>query len=255
MVADSFVRLENVSKSFGGAPVLQGIDLEVRRGDFVSLIGPSGCGKSTLLRLLAGLTQPTAGRLVVDGLSPAAARDEMFFVFQDPTLLPWRRVAANVELPLELRGEPPAKRRARVYDMLSLVDLLPAAHKYPWQLSGGMRMRVSIARALSIAPRILLLDEPFGALDEMTRDRLNEDLLSLRERSDFTGFFVTHSVAEAVFLSTRIVVLHPSPGRIAASIDVPFPYPRRGALRESAEFLRLLAETTHALRSVERRSR
>ncbi|HEY3755325.1 MAG TPA: ABC transporter ATP-binding protein [Opitutaceae bacterium] len=246
----SFVRLRNVSKSFGAVPALEAIDLEVQRGDFVSLIGPSGCGKSTLLRMIAGIAPPSAGAIQVEGQPPEAVRRDMFFVFQDATLLPWRRVASNVGLPLELRREAPERRRERVREMLDLVDLLPAADKYPWQLSGGMRMRASLARALSIAPRILLMDEPFGSLDEMSRDRLNEDLLALRERAPFTAFFVTHSVAEAVFLSNRIVVLSPSPGRIAARIEVPFPYPRRGELREDPQFLGLLAQTTAALRSV-----
>jgi NitT/TauT family transport system ATP-binding protein len=245
------VRLENVGKRFGsGAAVLDDINLQVAPGEFVSLIGPSGCGKSTLLRLIAGLTPLTAGGIVVDGMTPINAREEVFFVFQDANLLPWRRVAANVELPLMLRGDPAMKRHKRVAAMLSLVGLGAAAEKYPWQLSGGMKMRVSIARALSVAPRILLLDEPFGALDEMTRDRLNEDLLAIRAQDPFTAFFVTHSVAEAVFLSTRIVVLSANPGRVHRVITVPFPYPRAPELRESPEFLRLLAETSHELRAV-----
>jgi len=226
------------------------INLAVAPGEFVSFIGPSGCGKSTLLRLIAGLTPPSAGSIVVDGMSPEEARREVFVVFQDANLLPWRRVAANVELPLMLRGDDRDHRRARAQEMLELVGLADTARKFPWQLSGGMKMRVSIARALSVAPRILLLDEPFGALDEMTRDRLNEDLLAIRQRDPFTGFFVTHSVAEAVFLSTRVVVLSPNPGRHARTIDVPFAYPRSAELRETPEFLELLAETTRALRSV-----
>jgi NitT/TauT family transport system ATP-binding protein len=174
----------------------------------------------------------------------------MFFVFQDANLLPWRRVAENVELPLFLRGDPPAQRQQRSREMLEVVGLGAAADKHPWQLSGGMRMRVSIARALSVAPRILLLDEPFGALDEMTRDQLNEDLLRIRARDPFTAFFVTHSVAEAVYLSTRVVVLSANPGRVAETIEVPFGYPRPAELRETPEFLKLLAGTSRALRAV-----
>jgi NitT/TauT family transport system ATP-binding protein len=242
------VRFSGVGKRFGdGPPVLEGIELAARPGDFISLIGPSGCGKSTLLRLIAGLTPVTTGRILPE---PGAARAGAFLVFQDANLLPWRRVAANVELPLMLRGDPVGPRRERVKEMLGLVGLGEAARQFPWQLSGGMRMRVSIARALSGKPRLLLLDEPFGALDEMTRDRLNEDLLAIRARDPFTAFFVTHSVAEAVFLSNRIVVLSANPGRIAREIAVPFPYPRPPELRETPEFLALLAETSHALRAV-----
>jgi NitT/TauT family transport system ATP-binding protein len=245
------VRLTHLGKRFGDGPlVLDGIDLTVGRDEFVSCIGPSGCGKSTLLRLIAGLTHPSAGEIAVDGQAPESAREGVFLVFQDANLLPWRRVAANVELPLMLRGDSRAGRRERVRKMLDLVGLSAAADKFPWQLSGGMKMRVSIARALSVAPRILLLDEPFGTLDEMTRDRLNEDLLAIRQRDPFTAFFVTHSVAEAVFLSTRIVVLSNSPGRVARVIEVPFAYPRSAELRETPEFLRLLADTSHALRAV-----
>jgi NitT/TauT family transport system ATP-binding protein len=246
------VRLEQVGKRFGGgAAVLEGVTLAVEPGEFVSFIGPSGCGKSTLLRLIAGLTPPSAGEVAVAGAPAGSAPGEAFLVFQDANLLPWRRVAANVELPLMLRGDPAAGRRTRAREMLDLVGLGDAAEKFPWQLSGGMKMRVSIARALSVAPRILLLDEPFGALDEMTRDRLNEDLLAIRQRDPFTAFFVTHSVAEAVFLSTRVVVLAAGPGRIAAEVAVPFPYPRPPELREAPEFLRLLAETSRALRAVQ----
>jgi len=245
------VRLNRVEKRFGTGPVvLDAIDLSVERGEFISFIGPSGCGKSTLLRLIAGLTAPTAGDLVVDGMTPDNARELMFFVFQDANLLPWWRVSQNVELPLLLRGDGTAKRHERVARMLEVVGLAGAATKFPWQLSGGMRMRVSIARALSVAPKILLLDEPFGALDEMTRDKLNEDLLAIRARDPFTGFFVTHSVTEAVFLSTRIVVLSANPGRTVKIIDVPFAYPRPAELRETPEFLQLLATTARELRAV-----
>jgi NitT/TauT family transport system ATP-binding protein len=248
---EPIVRFDHVSKRFDEGPlVLDDIDLVVGHGEFVSFIGPSGCGKSTLLRLIAGLTPPSSGSIVVDGTSPEDARKGVFLVFQDANLLPWRRVAANVELPLMLRGDSRSSRRARAREMLGLVGLADAADKFPWQLSGGMRMRVSIARALSVAPRILLLDEPFGALDEMTRDRLNEDLLAIRRRNLFTAFFVTHSVAEAVFLSTSVVVLSANPGRQTRTITVPFAYPRPAELRETPEFLGLLAETSRALRAV-----
>lgn len=251
MNAAPLVAIRGLQKRFGSGPlVLDGIDLEVGQGEFVSFIGPSGCGKSTLLRLIAGLTSASNGLITVDGMLPERARAKMFFVFQDATLMPWRRVAENVELPLLLRGDAPEQRRERVSRMLEVVGLSGAAEKFPWQLSGGMRMRVSIARALTVAPEILLLDEPFGALDEMTRDRLNEDLLAIRSRNSFTGFFVTHSVAEAVFLSSRIVVLGVNPGRVTAVIDVPFPYPRQSELRETPAFLRLLATTAQALRAV-----
>jgi NitT/TauT family transport system ATP-binding protein len=251
MCAAPLVTLERVEKRFGTGPlVLDGINLQVTRGEFVSFIGPSGCGKSTLLRLIAGLTAPSNGEIVIDGMTPENARELMFFVFQDANLMPWRRVAENVELPLILRGDVAVRRAERVQHMLEIVGLGAAADKFPWQLSGGMRMRVSIARALSVAPEILLLDEPFGALDEMTRDKLNEDLLAIRARDPFTGFFVTHSVTEAVYLSTRIVVLSANPGRVSAVIDVPFAYPRPPELRETPEFLQLLAHTARALRTV-----
>jgi NitT/TauT family transport system ATP-binding protein len=251
MTSPPLVKINRLSKRFGTGPmVLEGIDLTVERGEFITFIGPSGCGKSTLLRLIAGLTAPTAGELVVDGMTPENARELMFFVFQDANLLPWWRVAENVDLPLRLRGDPAARRQERVARMLEVVGLADAAQKFPWQLSGGMRMRVSIARALSVAPQILLLDEPFGALDEMTRDTLNEDLLAIRERDPFTGFFVTHSVTEAVFLSTRIVVLSANPGRVAQVVEVPFAFPRKAVLRETPSFLELLATTGRALRTV-----
>ncbi len=245
------VSIQNISKHFGAGPrVLQDVSLEAAKGDFVSLIGPSGCGKSTLLKMIAGLVTPTSGLLLVDGVTPRQAHDDLFFVFQEANLLPWLRVGRNVELPLKLRKMAPAQRRERMERLLQLVGLSEAKDQFPWQLSSGMRMRVSIARALSVAPKILLLDEPFGALDEMTRDRLNEDLLSIRERDPFTAFFVTHSVSEAVFLSSRIVVMAAKPGRIEGIIEVPFSYPRTAALRESPEYLQLLAETTHHLREV-----
>ncbi len=249
--APPIITLEGVGKRFGDGPlVLDGIDLAVRKGEFISLIGPSGCGKSTILRLLAGLSPLSAGSIVIDGMTPLNAREETFFVFQDANLLPWLRVLENVEVPMRLRGIARDRRRERAEELVRLVGLEAARRKFPWQLSGGMKMRVSIARALALGPRILLLDEPFGALDEMTRDRLNEELLQIRERDRYTAFFVTHSVAEAIFLSTRIVVLSANPGRVAEIIEVPAPYPRGPEFRESEAFLQLLARTTRSLRSV-----
>jgi len=253
MSPSPIVRLDKVSKRFGTGPlILDTISLNVDHGEFISFIGPSGCGKSTLLRLIAGLSEASAGNLVVDGMTPANAREEMAFVFQDANLLPWRRVLQNVDLPLMLRDESKERRENRAREMLSLVGLAAAADTFPWQLSGGMKMRVSIARALSVAPKILLLDEPFGALDEMTRGQLNEDLLEIREKDPLTGFFVTHSVTEAVFLSTRVVVLAANPGRAVEVIPVPFAFPRKAELRETPEFLKLLAETSRVLRAVRR---
>jgi NitT/TauT family transport system ATP-binding protein len=246
-----FVTFTDLSKRYGKGPlILDSLDLRVAQGEFISLIGPSGCGKSTILKLLSGLIERSSGELVIDGMEPVNAREEMFYVFQEANLLPWARVLGNVELPLRIRGDAKDRRRARAREMIELVGLAHARDQFPWQLSGGMKMRVSIARALSVRPKILLLDEPFGALDEMTRDQLNEDLLKIRESDPFTAFFVTHSVAEAVFLSTRIVVLSANPGRIADIIEVPFDYPRTAALRETPEYLNLLAHATHSLRAV-----
>lgn len=247
------VRLRGVTKRFGAGPlVLDGIDLSVAKGEFISLIGPSGCGKSTLLRLLAGLTEASGGELIIDGMTPENAREEMAFIFQEATLLPWRTVRGNLELLLQLRGSPKHERRTKAERLASLVGLGHALDFYPRQLSGGMKMRASVARALSLSPRVLLLDEPFGALDEMTRDRLNEELLRLHAEAGWTAFFVTHSVAEAVFLSTRVLILSANPGRLARSIEVPFPRPRGPELREDPAFLSLVAETSAALRAVHR---
>jgi NitT/TauT family transport system ATP-binding protein len=252
MAATPIVELHNVSKRYGGGPlVLDGVQLSARTGDFISLIGPSGCGKSTLLRLVAGLSPVTGGHLHVDGRTPDQAAAELAFIFQEPTLLPWLTVARNVEVPLKLRGVPANESRATRDRVLDLVRLGERAGAYPRQLSGGQKMRVSIARALSLAPKLLLLDEPFGALDEMTREHLNEELLAIRESQAWTAFFVTHSVAEAVFLSNRIVVMAANPGRIHTEIAVPFAYPRTEATRLSREYHALVAEVSSLLRSVE----
>jgi NitT/TauT family transport system ATP-binding protein len=243
----------NVSKRYGSnPPVLQQIDLTINKGEFVSLIGPSGCGKSTLLKLISGLTGATSGTILVDGMTPIHARETVSFIFQDATLLPWRTVARNIGLGLELEEHISREvREQKVRSLLELVGLTHVANSYPRQLSGGMKMRVSVARALATTPRLLLMDEPFGALDEMTRDRLNEELLRLRAEQNWTAVFVTHSVAEAVFLSTRIVVLAPSPGRIAQQIAIDLPFPRTSVTRETPQFESLVTEVSRALRGVQ----
>lgn len=248
----SIVQFAGVRKRYGsGALVLDGINLTLAPGDFVTLIGPSGCGKSTVLKLVSGLNPVSEGKLAVLGTTPKQARDRQAFIFQDATLLPWHTAAGNAELPLRLRGVPPAARRAKAREMLALVGLDQVADYYPRQLSGGMKMRVSIARALTLEPQLLLLDEPFGALDEMTRNRLNEELLTLRERSRFTTMFVTHSVSEAVFLSNRILVMAAHPGRFHAEVRVEFGYPRRAELRDQAEFQAKVTEVARLLHAVE----
>lgn len=247
------VRFDNLIKSFdGGPPVLDGISLEAEHGDFISLIGPSGCGKSTVLKLMSGLLPLTSGEIVIDGMNPVNAREELFYVFQEPTLMPWLTVRANVEMPLKIRGRPSQERAAAATRALALVGLSERADYYPRQLSGGQKMRVSIARAVSMSPKVLLMDEPFGALDEMTRDHLNEELLAIRQQQAWTAFFVTHSVAEAVFLSNRIIVLSANPGSIHTEVKVNLPYPRTEHTRLSEEYQRLVGEVSRLLRSVER---
>jgi NitT/TauT family transport system ATP-binding protein len=230
---------------------LEEIGFEIPPGQFLSIVGPSGCGKSTLLRLVAGLIDPTVGELNVAGCRPAVARCKaarLSFVFQDATLLPWRSVRDNVRLPLELQPSGRTDLEALVSGAVELVGLAEFARRFPSELSGGMRMRVSLARALVIEPELLLLDEPFGALDDMTRQALNEELLDLWARRRWTGIFVTHNIAEAVFLSERILVMSPRPGRIVADLRVPFAAPRSRALRSQAEFARLTGEIADCLR-------
>jgi len=247
------VEFTDVEKRYGEGPlILDRISFGAQRGDFVSLIGPSGCGKSTILRLISGLNPLSAGRIDVDGMKPENAAEELSFVFQEPTLLPWLTAVRNVEIPMRLRGAGPAKRGEIARRSLALVGLADRENYYPRQLSGGQKMRVSIARALSSSPRILLLDEPFGALDEMTRDHLNEELLAIRQQQAWTAFFVTHSVAEAVFLSNRILVLSANPGRIHSEVRVELPYPRTEETRLSNTYQHLVAEVSRLLRSVER---
>lgn len=248
-VVAPMIEIDGVSKRYGNAPVvLDAMDLFVMKEEFVTLIGPSGCGKSTVLKLISGLTAPSGGTLRVDGMTPSNARVIVSYIFQDATLLPWRTVRQNVGLGLELEGVSKERRAEKITALLELVGLSHVADSYPRQLSGGMKMRVSIARALATSPRLLLMDEPFAALDEMSRDRLNEELLRLRAEQNWTGVFVTHSVAEAVFLSTRIIVLSPNPGRICKVLPVELPWPRTAALREAPEFEALVTRVSHELR-------
>ena len=246
----SVVEIAGVTKEFkGGTVALQGIDLEIEQGEFVSLIGPSGCGKSTLLRIIGDLVEPTAGTVTVNGKSARQARrnHDYGIVFQDAVLYDWRTVSKNVALPLELAGWDRDKRGKRVEEMLDLVELRGFGDHHPWQLSGGMQQRVAIARALSFDPALLLMDEPFGALDEMTRERLNAELLGIWEASRSTVVFVTHSIAEAVFLSTRVVVMSARPGRISKMVPIDLPQPRTAATREEPRFFELATEVREAL--------
>ena len=252
---ESVVRLRGVDKSFAArgevlTAALSGIDLEIRRGEFVSLIGPSGCGKSTLLRIIADLTQPTAGEVMVNGKSAASARRgrEYGIVFQAPVLFDWRRVEDNVRLPLELLGMGRAEREERAGEMLRLVELTDFARHYPFQLSGGMQQRVAIARALALEPALLLMDEPFGALDEMTRERMNSEVLRIWEKTGTTIVFVTHSIPEAVFLSSRVVVMSHRPGRITHTVEVDLPRPRGVETRELRRYFELVTEVRQELR-------
>jgi NitT/TauT family transport system ATP-binding protein len=245
----SVVAIKGVGKRFGETTALEGIELEIGEREFISLIGPSGCGKSTLLRIIGDLIEPTAGTVVVNGKPARQARRDRDYgiVFQDPVLYDWRSVGKNVSLPLEMAGWSRQKRAARVREMLELVELQDFEDHRPWQLSGGMQQRVSIARALSFDPALLLMDEPFGALDEMTRERLNMELLSIWEASGSTIVFVTHSIAEAVFLSTRVVVMSPRPGRISEVIPVDLPQPRTAGTREEPRFFELVTRVREAL--------
>jgi NitT/TauT family transport system ATP-binding protein len=233
---------ERVSKRFAdGTVALAGLELSVASGEFVSVVGPSGCGKSTLLRIASGLTTATDGSVVVN-------TDKIGYVFQDPTLLPWRTVQANVELLAELGGLPRQERRRRANEAIKLVGLTEFAQHRPRALSGGMRMRVSLARSLTMQPELFLFDEPFGALDEITRERLNDELLQLFLMQRFTALFVTHSVTEAVFVSKRVVVMSGRPGQVIGDFPVPFEYPRSPRLRFDEEFAHLAGEVSACLR-------
>ena len=246
------VTIGGLTKRFqkGGTTALQEIDLELQPGEFISLIGPSGCGKSTLLRVIADLVQPTEGTVHVGGKTAHQARVNRDYgmVFQEAVLYDWRTVAKNIALPLELAGWNRRRRAERVREMVDLVELSGFENHHPWELSGGMQMRVAIARALSFDPKLLLMDEPFGALDEMTRERLNLELLRIWEASGSTVVFVTHSITEAVFLSTRVVVMSPRPGRIAGIVEIDLPQPRSADTREEPRFFELATELRELLR-------
>lgn len=252
------VSLENVTKIFGEGSdnqtvALKDINLEIQQSEFVSLIGPSGCGKSTLLRLVGDLLSPSTGTVTVNSKPARQARLDQDYgiVFQAPVLYEWRSVSKNVQLPLELRGYSRSKREVRAREMLALVELDGFERHYPWQLSGGMQQRAAIARALAIRPALLLMDEPFGALDEMTRERMNMELHDIWQRTETTVVFVTHSIAEAVFLSTRVVVMSARPGRISRVLDIDLPLPRSYETREETRYFELINDVRDTLRDAE----
>jgi NitT/TauT family transport system ATP-binding protein len=254
--AGPVVRIAAVDKTFSRGDqvltkALEAIDLDVARGEFVSLIGPSGCGKSTLLRIVGDLISPTRGSVTVNGKTAEQARRDRDYgmVFQAPVLFDWRTVEDNVKLPLEILGQDAATRTKRAREMLELVELGDFLKHHPYQLSGGMQQRVAIARALAFQPSILLMDEPFGALDEMTRERMNDEVLRIWEQTGTTILFVTHSIPEAVFLSSRVVVMSARPGRITKIVDVDLPRPRSEDSRESRRYFELVTEVREALRS------
>ena len=259
MSGDTVVRLDGVSMVFGGrgegrtVEALRDIDLSVVRGEFVSLIGPSGCGKSTLLRVVGDLVSPTSGTVTVNDKPARRARLDRDYgmVFQAPVLFDWRTVQKNVELPLEITGAPAKERAAKAQAMLELVELSDFGGQRPWQLSGGMQQRVAIARALALDPAILLMDEPFGALDEMTRERMNLELHRIWKQTGTTVVFVTHSIPEAVFLSTRVVVMSPRPGRIHTVVPVDLPRERSVETREMVRYFELVTQVREALRGQE----
>ncbi|MEM7803089.1 MAG: ABC transporter ATP-binding protein [Chloroflexota bacterium] len=254
----STISVKNTTKIFNpGQPnqvvALEDINLEIQPHEFVSLIGPSGCGKSTLLRLIADLIQPTQGEIHVNGKTAERARIEQDygFVFQAATLYEWRTVTKNVQLPLEMMGYSRAERVRRAQEMLELVELGDFGNHFPWQLSGGMQQRVSIARALAFNPPILLMDDPFGALDEMTRERMNSELQTIWDQTGTTIIFVTHSIPEAVFLSNRVVMLSPRPGSIADIFDIDLPMPRSNATREDPSYFQMVNQLRETLRKIE----
>lgn len=254
-MSETVVDAQNLSLIFetndGPVHALQDVNLQINKGDFVSFIGPSGCGKTTLLRVIAALEHPTSGTITVNGMTPDEARKSRAygFVFQAAGLYPWRTIAANVKLPLQIMGYSKTEQDERVKNVLQLVDLEGFEKKYPWQLSGGMQQRASIARALAFDADLLLMDEPFGALDEIVRDHLNEQLLGLWSETKKTIAFVTHSIPEAVYLSTKIVVMSPRPGRITDIIESPLPKERPLEIRDSKEFIEIAHRVRDGLRA------
>ncbi len=254
MSDQTIISAKNLSLTFetndGPVHALQDINLDIHKGEFVSFIGPSGCGKTTFLRVMADLEKPTGGSITVNGVSPEEARNSRAYgyVFQAAGLYPWRTIAGNIALPLEIMGASKADQAARVKSVLELVELTGFEKKFPWQLSGGMQQRASIARALAFDADILLMDEPFGALDEIVRDHLNEQLLELWAKTHKTIGFVTHSIPEAVYLSTKIVVMSPRPGRIADVIESTLPSERPLSIRDSAEFIEIANRVRDGLR-------
>ena len=249
------ISAKNLSLTFetndGPVHALKDVNLDINKGDFVSFIGPSGCGKTTFLRCIADLEAPTGGSITVNGVSPTEARETRAYgyVFQHAGLYPWRTIGRNIRLPLEIMGYDKAEQDKRVAEVLELVDLVGFDKKFPWQLSGGMQQRASIARALAFSADILLMDEPFGALDEIVRDHLNEQLLQLWAKTEKTIGFVTHSIPEAVYLSTKIVVMSPRPGRISDVIDSPLPAERPLEIRDTPEFLEIAQRVRDGLRA------
>lgn len=233
---------DKVSMRFAdGTLALDDVSLTINKGEFVSIVGPSGCGKSTLLKIASGLVPHSEGNVQVD-------RSQLGYTFQDATLLPWRKVLGNVELLMELRGVPKAERKRIALEQINMVGLDGFANHYPKRLSGGMKMRVSLARSLALNPSVFMFDEPFGALDEITRERLNDEVISLYRQKGFTGLFITHSISEAVYMSTKVIVMSRRPGKIQSVYDIPFAYPRDESLRYDPEFTRLCGEISVALR-------
>lgn len=254
--SDIAVRIDNIGMIYNDnnkeVTALKGVSIGIEKGEFVSLLGPSGCGKTTLLRIVADLIKPTSGQVLIDGESTSKARMQKKYgmVFQSPVLYDWRTVQKNVELPLELMKLKKDERAARADKMLELVGLSEFAKHYPQQLSGGMQQRVGIARALALRPEFLLMDEPFSALDEFTREKLNEDLLYIWQKTNKTVMFVTHNIAESVFLSDRVCVLSPHPGRLSAIVDIDLPRPRTREMRDSPEFSALVAKVRGSFEGV-----
>jgi len=251
------IQITNLTKTYinnNGEEIqaLKDVNLNIREGEFISLLGPSGCGKSTMLRMIADLLEPTSGEISIQGMTPRETRLQKKFgvVFQTPVLYDWRNVRRNICLPMEIVGISGKERTARIDKQLAMVGLEQFGYKYPYELSGGMQQRVGIARALALDPEILLMDEPFSALDEFTREKLNEDVLKIWRKTNKTIVFVTHNIAESVFMSDRVVVLSPHPGRVSAVVDIDLPRPRRAELRETQAFYDLVKKIRHSFEGV-----